>query len=503
MIKLNKRLVFVSNRLPFAIDRYRKETTIRPTSGGLITAINPFLSKCGGLWIGWPGTFEEIDTKEIANLMKNSGYSVELVTLSKEEHDNFYYGFSNEILWPLFHDFQARCNFFNTEYWDSYKAVNRRFAEVVAQAYSDSDYIWVQDYQLINVGQELRKLGIMSEIGFFLHTSFPTPDIFFKLPWREAILQALLKYDLIGFQTLHDRNNFLQCVQIMTKNSKWFGKDRIVTLETSDREVKVGYFPIGIDYNEFASQALSTEVINQAETIRDNLLQTQIIFGVDRLDYTKGITYKLEAFRNALKRFPELHRKITLLQVIVPSRENIPEYHSMKAEIERLTSEINGQFTTPGWVPINYIFNCLNRSELLSYYCAADIALVTPLRDGMNLVAKEYCAANKNNEGVLILSEFAGAANQLHEGALLVNPYNIEKVADAIYKGFLMSKNERKIRMQVMQKTLQEEDVFWWAQTFLETNESQKSVNQNIKLLKNFTFNNRENNFSRKLHVFH
>jgi len=503
MIKLNKRLVFVSNRLPFAIDRYRKEMIIRPASGGLITAINPFLSRCGGLWVGWPGTFEDIDTKEISDLMKNSGYSVELVTLNKEEHDNFYYGFSNEILWPLFHDFQARCNFFNTDYWESYQAVNKRFAEAVAGVYSDNDYIWVQDYQLINVGQELRKLGVMSEIGFFLHTSFPTPDIFFKLPWREAILQAFLKYDLIGFQTLHDRNNFLQCVQIMTKNSNWFGKERIVAIEVNGKEIKVGYFPIGIDYSEFANQALLPEIVNQAENIRKNLLQTQIIFGVDRLDYTKGITCKLEAYRNALKRFPELHRKITLVQVIVPSRENIPEYNLMKAEIERLTSEINGQFTTPGWVPINYIFNSLNRNELLAYYCAADIALVTPLRDGMNLVAKEYCAANKNSEGVLVLSEFAGAANQLKNGALLVNPYNIEEVANAIYKGFLMGKNERKIRMQKMQKTLQEEDVFWWAQTFLKTSESQPSTNQNIKLVKGFAFNNRENNLLRRLHVFH
>ena len=486
--QISNRLVLVSNRLPFSIVRSNKEVKFSPTSGGLVSAIEPVLSKRGGLWIGWPGTFEELNFDSLlADWPKQMGYQVQPVTLSKTEHDSFYYGFSNEILWPLFHDLQSRCNFFNTDYWTSYVNVNKKFAEVVAKNYLSNDYIWVQDYQLINVGQELRKKGIKTKIGFFLHIPFPPPDIFFKLPWRENILYALLEYDLVGFQTLHDRNNFLQCVRILIKKAHCigFGKGRIVTIKNCNRETSAGYFPVGIDYEGFASNALSTEVINQAKSIQTSLIDRQIIFGVDRLDYTKGITCKLEAFRTTLKIFPQLHQKLTLVQVVVPSRENIAQYYSMKADIERLVSEINGQFTKPGWVPINYIFGSLSRNELLAYYRAADIALVTPLKDGMNLVAKEYCAANTDGNGVLILSEFAGAADQLSKGALLVNPYSIEVIANAIYVGFLMNKNERKSRMQKMQYSVKKYNSFWWAESFLKTGETHNFSVPHLKLIKN------------------
>lgn len=501
--QLTNRIVLVSNRLPFAIEQCNDEIKLKPTSGGLVTAINPVLSKRGGLWVGWSGTFAEhnFDTL-LMDWKKQAGYDVQPITLSKVEYENYYNGFSNEILWPLFHDLQSRCNFFNTNYWISYQQVNNKFAETVAKVYQRNDYIWIHDYQLINVGQELRRLGITSPIGFFLHIPFPPPDIFFKLPWRETMLEALLAYDLVGFQTPHDRNNFLQCVRILIKQVQFSGliKSRVITIKRMHQQTKVGHFPIGIDYEAFAHKAISDKVIDKADSIRNNLPQNQIVFGVDRLDYTKGIACKLEAFRTALINFPDLHQKITLVQVIVPSRKDIPQYLTMKTEIERLISEINGQFTRPGWVPIHYIYRSLSRSELLAYYYATDIALVTSLKDGMNLVAKEYVAANKDGNGVLILSEFAGAADQLHEGALLVNPYNIEAVANAIYLGFLMPKDERRMRMQNMQYSVKKENVFWWVDSFLKIGEAYNysEFSAQLKLIKNEHGNHPKKSFNKE-----
>lgn len=507
--QVNSRLVLVSNRLPFTVIKSGSEVKIRPSTGGLITAINPVLSKSGGLWVGWPGIFEQLDFDDaFTHWQKSTGYKVQSVSLDKDEHDNFYHGFSNEILWPLFHDLQSRCNFFNTDYWTSYINVNRKFAEVVEQSIFPNDRIWVHDYQLINVGQELKKLKIKSKIAFFLHIPFPPPDIFFKLPWRENILNALLEYDLIGFQTYHDKNNFIQCVRILIKQAHCSSlrKEKVTKIQKSSKQTIASHFPIGIDYRGFVSDSLQSEVLKQAKDIRESFLNRQIILGVDRLDYTKGITCKLEAFRKALKLFPQLHQKIILIQILVPSRKDIPEYRLMKSEIERLVSEINGEFTKPGWVPINYIFNTLNRSELLAYYRAADIALVTPLKDGMNLVAKEYCATKTDGNGVLILSEFAGAADQSHLGALLVNPYSIEDVANKIYVAFVMNKTERQAYMRKIQKTVKRYDVFWWANSFLKTWETY-SCDSKLKLIENKTKNlipntsNTNNNSSSKMFI--
>lgn len=310
-------------------------------------------------------------------------------------------------------------------------------------------------------------MGVESRIGFFLHTPFPPLDIFVKLPWRSQILRALLEYDLIGFQTLHDRRNFVQCIRTLMKDIVLQGKGLILTSLIGDREVRIGSFPISIDYDAFAKQATTREVSEKAGQLHEVLPNRHLILGVDRLDYTKGIPERLKAFRNALTRFPDLHQKVTLIQVVVPSRTDIPKYYELKVEIERLVSEINGQFTQPGWVPIHYLFRSLKRKELLAYYRAADIALVTPLKDGMNLVAKEYCASSVWGDGVLILSEFAGAAAQLQKGALLVNPYDMEGVAEAIYRAVTMSKEERRSRMRKLRRSIREHDVLGWVDAFL------------------------------------
>lgn len=463
------RLLIVSNRLPVVLTKKGRKWSAAPGSGGLVTALAPVLRNRGGLWIGWPGTVEASAkqlAKALAGATRQSGFTLKPVPLTREERDRYYFGMANEIIWPMFHDLFTRCSFDPT-YWSSYQGVNRKFAEVITEQLN-GDYIWVHDYHLMSVGQELRQMGVTESIGFFLHTPFPPLDVFMKLPWRFQILRALVSYDLIGFQTLRDRRNFTQCVRTLIRDASVRGKGQVLTLGLRDRDVRVGAFPISIDYREFAHLAGTKEVAEQAWTIRRHLPNSQIILGIDRLDYTKGIPERLRAFSNALIRYPELRERIVLIQIVVPSRRQIPEYQDLKAEIEGLVSEINGQFTRSGWVPIHYMFRSLDRRELLAYYRTAEIALVTPLKDGMNLIAKEYCASSPEEHCVLILSEFAGAAAQLQTGALLVNPYDEEGVADAIYDAFTMPIAERKRRMRKLRASVRKQDIYWWVNSFLE-----------------------------------
>jgi len=461
------RIVAVSNRLPIRLVHGPDGWEIKPGAGGLVTALAPVFRNRGGTWIGWSGGTNDAD---LAGLMepasREAGYTLHPVPLSAEEVADYYHGFSNEVLWPLFHDLQTRCNF-RPPYWYQYLNVNRKFAEVIAKFSRDSDYVWVHDYHLMYIAQALKDIGLERNIGFFLHIPFPPADIFMKLPWRAQILRALLEYRLVGFQTLRDRRNFIQCLRHITSDIKILGRGPVVTLTIGDKEVRVGTFPISIDYASFVRDAGSKEVADLAWYLHEALPDRQIILGVDRLDYTKGIPERLEAFRDTLSRFPELQEKITLVQVVVPSREEVPEYQALKAEIERMVGEINGQFTRSGWVPIHYLYRNLDRTELLAYYRLAEIALITPLKDGMNLVAKEYCACNLEQNGVLILSEFAGAAAQLYKGAIMVNPYDVEGVSSAIHQAFYMDKKEKRTRMRKLREIVRHRDIFWWINNFL------------------------------------
>ena len=462
-----KRLVIISNRLPIVVKRSDKGYSVRPGSGGLVTALAPVLKHRGGLWIGWSGTEEGIDLNDMLDKAAlDIGYDLKLVDLTALEIENFYHGFANEIIWPLFHDLQSRCNF-NPVYWSSYKNVNQKFARVITANTGEDDYIWVHDYHLMRVGSELRKMGIDQRLGFYLHIPFPPLDIFLKLPWRFQILQDMLQYDLIGFQTQRDRSNFQLCIRTLMKGATFKGKGRILTVNAGGRSVRIGNFPIGIDYNEFVRAAETKEVAERAWFIHEDLPKRSLILGIDRLDYTKGITYRLEAYRIALKRFPDLQRKVCFIQIVVPSRAFIPTYNSLKIEIERLVGEINGQFTQSGWIPIHYIFRHLTTEELVAYYRTAEIVLLTPLKDGMNLVAKEYCASNLEETGVLILSEFAGAVAQLQKGAIVVNPYVVEGIADAIYKALTMDEEEKRTRMKKLRQSIRRQDIYWWIDSFL------------------------------------
>jgi trehalose 6-phosphate synthase/phosphatase len=462
------RLIIVSNRLPIVPTKGDEgKWQVQPGSGGLVTAIAPILRDRGGLWIGWPGTLEETDLdKVVAMGSKSTGYTLKPVMLTGEEINRYYFGFSNEILWPLFHSLHLRCNF-DPAYWSTYRAVNRKFAQVIAENARANDYIWVHDYHLMLVAQELRAIGVECKVGFFLHIPFPPRDIFAILPWRSQILEALAEYDLVGFQTMRDRNNFIHYVEGLIKGLHVDARRQVCRIAMPQRESRVGAFPIGIDFKGFARQAANETVSERARQLRGAIADRQIILGVDRLDYSKGIPERLRAFGSALRRFDDLHGKVTLVQIAVPSREYVPAYQALKAEIESLVGEINGKFSQSGWIPIHYMFRSLERAELLAYYRAAHIALVTPLKDGMNLIAKEYCAANIDRNGVLVLSEFAGAAIELRKGALVVNPYDIEGVADAIYRAYCMSTSERQSRMRKLRESVAKRDIFWWVDFFL------------------------------------
>jgi trehalose 6-phosphate synthase/phosphatase len=469
-VRARNRVVVVSNRLPFVFHKEAEgKWRAEPGSGGLVSALLPVLRNRGGTWIGWPGTSDpshELD-RMLNDTGSSAGYSLQAVQLTEHEVTNFYHGFSNEVIWPLFHDLQSLCNF-DPAYWRVYCDVNRKFAQAIMKSTSANDFIWVHDYHLMNVAAELRAMRCRSKIAFFLHIPFPPVDLFVKLPWRAKLIDALLHFDLVGFQTARDRRNFLQCVRAFREDVKIQGKGQVVVGTVGKREVRFGAFPISIDFNAFMRQASAPQIAARAKELHTLLPRRKLVLGIDRLDYTKGIPHRLNAFYDLLKRYPHMRERVSLIQVVVPSREDIPEYGELKTTIEQLVGRINGEFVRPGgWVPVWYVYGSLTRSELLAYYRAADIALITPLRDGMNLVAKEYCACSVEEDCVLILSEFAGAAAQLRAGALLVNPYDIEEVADTLKQAYEMDIEEKQARMRRLRRSIREYDIFAWVDSFM------------------------------------
>ena len=470
-----QRLVVVSNRLPVALEREAAGGwQVTPGSGGLVTALGPILRDRGGLWIGWLGTSDMLpsDEEKHSRLLtagnRNSGFGLRHVPLTAEEVAGYYAGFSNELLWPLFHEFTSSCNF-DPEYWQTYKAVNSGFAEVTARESRESDYIWVQDYHLMLLASRLKEMGLKRATGFFLHIPFPPLDLFLKIPWRLQILEGLLEFDLIGFQTVRDMRNFKHCVQNIIPDAAEVGDGQVRRYIRPDREVRVGAFPISIDFDSFAGEADRQRQEENAtgKPGRRREDETLNILGVDRLDYTKGIPDRIRAVGLLLEKYPALKKRVVFTQVVVPSRQEVGSYDQLKLEIEQLVGEINGRYSINGWAPIHYIFRSLSREELVRAYRAAHICLVTPLKDGMNLVAKEYCACAVDNTGVLILSEFAGAAAELNRGAILVNPYDRSGVADALYQGLTMSPVEQTSRMQRMRTVIRQNTIADWANTFL------------------------------------
>lgn len=469
----SKRLIVVSNRLPVVVKKNIEEKyELSNASGGLITAMKPVLKKYSGIWIGWAGNYEEenISIEEmLEEEMKDENYKFRSVDISLNEYELYYKSFSNEVLWPLFHNVPSYCKY-NLKSYKAYQHVNKIFADKIIDELMEDDFIWIHDYHLIYTAQYLRESHIKNNIAFFLHIPFPPLETFNRMPWRLEIVKALLSYNLIGFQTSLDKKNFLEVVDSLVENAIIDKKELCIsTVIYNNREHKIGVFPISIDYDEFYNQAKSEEVSLIMKKIQESYPQQKIMLGIDRLDYTKGIPQKLKAYRALLARNPKLRTKVKLVQVMVPSREDIDKYANLKSEIEELIGEINGKFSQLGWIPILYSYDSLSRAELLAYYRASEIALVTPLKDGMNLVAKEYCVANIEKDGILVLSEFAGVKDQFKNDALLVNPFDEESFVKIMKKALSMEEKEKQARMQNMQKNVKKFDIYWWVDSFLKT----------------------------------
>ncbi len=458
----NKRVVIASNRLPVSVSRKNGRLGISPSVGGLATGLSSFHRGSDGLWVGWPG-INPGDTQnklELEETLKKD-YNCFPVYLTATDLKKYYHGFSNRTLWPLFHYFSTYATYDSSE-WATYKKVNQMFCNRLLEVIRPGDIIWVHDYHLLLLPDMLRREVPDAIIGFFLHIPFPSMEIFRYLPWREDILQGMLGADLIGFHTYDYTRHFLSCVLRILGKEQVYGQ-----LIVENRTVNVDTFPMGIDTDKFSTAASSPAVIKERELLDERLKPEKIILSVDRLDFTKGIPERLRAFELFLERYPEWHRKITYVMLCVPSRTKVREYQLLKSEIDELVGKINGRFDTPGWLPILYMYRSLPFEELVSLYSAADLALVTPLRDGMNLVAKEYLASQIDNpKGALVLSETAGAAAELGE-AIVVNPNDINMMAEAIARGLSISEKDKKKRIESMTDRIKKYDIFQWTEDFL------------------------------------
>ncbi|MEA2563987.1 MAG: trehalose 6-phosphate synthase [Acidobacteriota bacterium] len=448
-----RRVLVMSDRLPIQLTREGGEGwRADRVHGSLVAALNPVLRERRGVWIGWPGVAEDEapDPRVVAGAIQAGGSSMRPVSLRARDVRGAYDGFGGEIIWPLFHEQPMECRF-DPAAWQAYRRVNRKFARAAAKAMSASDLLWVHNHLLMNVAAELRTLRVPCRTAFFLHLPFPGPDLFLKLPWRERLLRGLLAYDQLGFQTPRDLQNFLDCAHALGVS----------------QDIRANAFPIGVDFHSVAERAGSPEIGSAAARLRELHGGRSLILGIDRLDRSKGISEKLRAFAELLARRPELHDRVSLIQVVVPSREDLPRHRELGCEIARQVGEINGRFSRPGWIPVHFLQRTLTPDELLAHYRAADVALITPLREGMNLVAKEYCAARVDEQGTLVLSEFAGAAVQLGQGALLVNPHNATATARTLHKALRMAESDRGRRMRSLREEVRRHDIFWWAESFL------------------------------------
>lgn len=453
----DKDIVIVANRLPVHRVRVGPNSRWARSGGGLVTAMSPVLEKHGGSWIGWSGSADAT----IRPFMFE-GIRVVPVPLSSKEVDSYYEGFCNATIWPLYHD-SIRAPVFQHSWWKPYVDVNKRFAQVAARIAGKGKTVWVHDYQLQLVPRMLREMRPDLRIGFFLHIPFPPDELFAWLPWRREVLEGLLGADVVGFQTPADARDFSRAAKMFTSAE---GTDSV--LEYKNRTIKSQTYPISIDFNWFSSQAASPVTIARARHLREQVgASRRILFSVDRLDYSKGIDHRLLAFEELLRRKIVSVDDCVMIQIAVPSRELVAEYVKMRKRVEEIVGRINGEFGKPGHVAVHYFRRSVTAEELIAFYVAADVMLVTPLRDGMNLVAKEYVATRNDSSGVLVLSEFAGASREFHQ-ALLVNPYDIEGMVRIMDLAMHLPRKESRMRMSIMRTQVRRHDVYFWADSFLE-----------------------------------
>jgi len=454
-----ERLLIVSNRLPITVQERRGELQVEPSVGGLATGLSSWYKSSNSLWIGWPGVAgKEIEKDVEARLLSEDCYPV---PLSEHDVEAYYHGFSNRTIWPLFHYFPLHAEY-SEEFWRAYERVNTTFADLIAEIARPNDLIWIHDYHLMLLPRLLRQRLPRAAIGFFLHIPFPSFEIFRLLPWRERILEGLLGANLVGFHTYDYTGHFLDSVHHLLGYEPTMGQ-----VTTANQIVRADTFPMGIDYERYSGISEDAKVQAERKRVRKKLGEHQVILSVDRLDYTKGIPERLEAFSAFLDRHPRFRRKVVLVLVVVPSRTRVEHYLQLKRRVDELVGQINGKHGTIGWMPIWYLYRSLPFYSLGALYGLADVALVTPLRDGMNLVAKEYTAAQTDGKGVLILSETAGAAQELGE-AIIVNANNQEEIAGALVRALEMPEREQVERNRIMQTRLKRYNVVRWADEFVD-----------------------------------
>lgn len=468
-----RKTIIVSNRLPVKITEKDGEFALQASEGGLATGLGSIYREGNNIWLGWPG-LEISDPKQQEKITKQlRQMNLMPVFLTQEEINNFYEGFSNETLWPVFHYMSVYARY-DQGYWDAYYQVNKKFRDIVMQVAEQGDIIWIHDYQLLLLPGMLRAEMPEISIGFFNHIPFPSYELFRLIPWRAELIEGMLGADLMGFHTFDDTRHFLNAAS------------RILPVNTSanivsynDRAVVVETFPMGIDYNKFSVLGQDPEVKHQLQNLRENFQHERMVLSIDRLDYSKGILQRLQAFELLLQLHPKYVGKVVLYMIVVPSRDTVPQYKELRDEIDKLVGNINARFRTLSWHPVQYFYRSFPVEVLSALYNYADICLVTPMRDGMNLVSKEYVASRNNNDGVLILSEMAGASKELID-AIIVNPNNIGAITRAIVDALNMPLPEQQRRMKLMRQVVSKFNINHWVKLFMTRLEEVNQMQQNM-----------------------
>ena len=465
-----RRLVIVSNRLPFNVKVENGKITFHESAGGLVTGLASFMQSrrrtpalsMEHLWVGWPGSTVEVSLQGQLIRESLSSFQSYPVFLSEEQMEKFYLGFCNSTIWPLFHYFPTFTEY-QSNYWAEYKQINQIFCDALVDVVRPNDILWIHDYHLMLLPRLIKARRPQASVGFFLHIPFPSFEVFRLLPgeWRREILEGLLGADLIGFHTYEYTHHFLQCVLRILGY-----EHQMAQLLTPDHLVKIDTFPMGIDFEKYSGAPAEPDTQQEAQALRSTLSEFKMVLSVDRLDYSKGILNRLEGYELFLESNPQFHGKVVLLMIVVPSRIGVVQYDRMKRQVEERVGKINGHFGRVGWTPVVYQYRHVPFSSLAAFYSVSDVCLVTPLRDGMNLVAKEYVATRTDGTGVLILSEMAGSAKELPE-AIIINPNNRSEIASALKEALETPLEEQKRRNKIMQRRLKRYHVTRWANDFL------------------------------------
>lgn len=468
---VNKTII-VSNRLPVKISEQNGEYLLSPSEGGLATGLGSVYKKGDNIWIGWPGIdVPEERQQEVTD--KLATLNLIPVFLSPDEINLYYEGFSNEVLWPVFHYMVTYANFDQT-YWASYQSVNEKFRNVVTSHLNEGDTAWIHDYQLLLLAGLIRESQKQVTIGFFQHIPFPSYEIFRLIPWREELVKGMCGADLLGFHTFDDVSHFLEAASQLSSDKI---SDNVII--HNDRQIVVESFPMGIDALKFESLVNEPVVLEDINSLKQTMQGRKMILTIDRLDYSKGILQRLQAYELLLQEYPEYVDQLSLYMIVVPSRDTVPQYKELRDQIDQLVGNINATYRTLNWLPVHYFYRSFPVEFLSALYSTADICLVTPMRDGMNLVSKEYVASKVNNTGVLILSEMAGASKELND-ALIVNPNHLAEVMRAIVQAVNMPVEEQKTRMSIMRGIVKKFDIHLWVKNFMDKLEEVKQMQESL-----------------------